>query len=258
LLFDASVPRRDRILITTILLLVTALSWAYLFYLNHQMSSAVDPDKAMATMGMTVNRPWTATDVLFAFIMWAVMMVGMMTPAAAPILVLLAAAEAKRTEQSPSPIVFMFGLGSAAVWTVFSEAAAVAQWILQEASMLSPALAASGEGVAGAILIGAGIYQLTPWKTRCLTHCRSPLGFVMSQWRDGKLGAFKMGLRHGLFCLGCCWALMAVLFVVGVMNLLWVAALTIFVLIEKLGPTGGIISRIAGAALIALGVFKFF
>jgi predicted metal-binding membrane protein len=258
LVFQASVPRRDRILITAILLLVTGLSWTYLIYLDQQMSSVADYEKAMAAMGMSANRAWTVTDAVFAFIMWAVMMVGMMTPAAAPIMMLLAAAESKRGSQKPSPMVLIFGLGSATVWTVFSEAASVAQWILQNASMMSPAMAASSEGVAGAILIGAGVYQFTPWKSRCLTHCRSPLGFLMSNWRDGKLGAFKMGLQYGMHCLGCCWALMGVLFVVGVMNLLWVAALTVFVLIEKIGPGGGMIGRITGAAMIVLGMMKIF
>ena len=115
-------------------------------------------------------------------------------------------------------------------------------------------MAASSPRLGGAILIAAGAYQLTPWKGKCLSHCRSPLGFLMTNWRDGKLGAFQMGIHHGAFCLGCCWALMCVLFVVGVMNLVWVAALTGFVLIEKTGPAGVIIARAAGAAMVLLGI----
>jgi predicted metal-binding membrane protein len=115
-------------------------------------------------------------------------------------------------------------------------------------------MAASSPHLAGAILVAAGAYQLTPWKSKCLTHCRSPLAFLMTNWRDAKLGALQMGLRHGAYCLGCCWALMCLLFVVGVMNLVWVAALTGFVLLEKIGPQGAIVARVVGAALVVLGI----
>ena len=123
------------------------------------------------------------------------------------------------------------------------------------ATMASTMASSSGR-LTGAILIAAGAYQLTPWKSRCLTHCRSPLGFLMTNWRDGTTGSFRMGFRHGAYCLGCCWALMCVLFVVGVMNLIWVAALTVFVLLEKVGPAGAAIGRIAGAIMILAGVAK--
>jgi len=139
------------------------------------------------------------------------------------------------------------------VWIGFSVVAAVAQWVLHEAALLSPMMTASPQ-LGGAILIAAGLYQLTPMKGACLTHCRSPLGFLMGHWRDGLSGAFQMGLHHGLFCLGCCWALMCVLFVVGVMNLIWVAAITAFVLLEKVGPGGVWVARFAGVAMIAIGV----
>ena len=112
----------------------------------------------------------------------------------------------------------------------------------------------TGKYLAAAILIVAGAYQLTPWKGACLTHCRSPLGFLMTNWRDGQLGALRMGIGHGAYCLGCCWALMCVLFVVGVMNLIWVAALTALVLLEKIGPGGAIVARAAGAAMVLAGI----
>jgi predicted metal-binding membrane protein len=115
-------------------------------------------------------------------------------------------------------------------------------------------MSASSPYLAGAILIGAGAYQLTPWKGACLTHCQSPLGFLMTHWRSGLFGAFQMGLRHGAYCLGCCWALMCVLFVVGVMNLVWVAVLTGLVLIEKTGPAGNMVARVAGAVMVAGGI----
>ena len=256
LLSGAAHPRRALILIPTCIVVVTALSWAYLVHLDHQMSSSMEHDKRMLEMGMPMNMPWTADDVFFTFTMWAVMMVGMMTGAATPVLLLFAAADAGRGSRSPSLSILMFGLGYLIVWTGFSALAALAQWALHLATMLSPTMAASSPRLAGVILITAGAYQLTPWKGRCLTHCRSPLGFVMTHWRDGKLGALRMGFGHGAYCLGCCWALMCVLFVVGVMNLIWVAALTGFVLLEKVGPAGAIVARIAGAAMVALGIFS--
>jgi predicted metal-binding membrane protein len=218
------------------------------------MSSSVEYDTMMARMGMTMDNSWTAADVVFTFAMWAVMMVGMMTGAAAPVLLLFAAARAGRGDRGVRLAVLMFGLGYVTVWVGFSACAALAQWALHQTAMLSPSMAASSPFLAGAILIVAGAYQLTPWKGACLTHCRSPLGFLMTNWRDGRLGALQMGVRHGAYCLGCCWALMCVLFVVGVMNLVWVAALTGFVLLEKVGPAGTIVARVSGAALVLVGI----
>ena len=140
------------------------------------------------------------------------------------------------------------------MWSGFSILAGLVQWVLHEAALLSPMMSAASPQLGGAILIAAGAYQLTPVKGACLTHCRSPLGFLIGHWRDGLSGALQMGLHHGVFCLGCCWALMCVLFVVGVMNLFWVAAITAFVLLEKVGPAGVWVARIAGVAMIAIGV----
>ena len=247
--------QRDRVFILTCIGLITALAWVYLVHLGHQMSSAMTYEQAMAAMGMAVNTPWEIGDVLFTFAMWAVMMVGMMAPAAAPILLLFGAAQAKRGERRALPAVAMFALGYVGIWIAFSVGAAIAQWGLHGAAMLSMAMATSSPRLGGTILIAAGAYQLTALKNRCLTHCRSPLGFLLTNWRDGQLGAFRMGSRHGIYCLGCCWALMCVLFAVGIMNLLWVAALTAFVLVEKIGPKSAVAARLAGAALIVLGIF---
>jgi predicted metal-binding membrane protein len=147
-----------------------------------------------------------------------------------------------------------FGAGYLLVWTLFSAGAALTQWGLHSLAMLSPAMTTSSARLGGAILIAAGVYQLTPFKRACLLHCRSPLGFLMGHWRDGTAGAIRMGIAHGTYCLGCCWALMCVLFVVGVMNLLWVAAISAFVLLEKVGPRGILASRVAGVAAAAAGV----
>src|SRR5688572_6541743 len=208
-------------------------------------------------MGMSMmDVPWTMADVFLTFAMWAVMMVGMMAGSAVPVLLLFAASRAKRAEPGARPSVLMFGLGYLAVWTGFSACAALTQWGLHEAALLSPMMSASSPYLAGAILIVAGAYQLAPWKWACLTHCRSPLGFLMTHWRDGHSGAFQMGLRHGAYCLGCCWALMCVLFVVGVMNLVWVALLTGLVLIEKVGRTGVMVARWAGVVTVVVGIVK--
>jgi predicted metal-binding membrane protein len=250
----APLGRRDRVLISTCLVVITALAWLYLLHLDRQMLASMAHDTMMAKMGMTMDMSWTAADVFFTFTMWAVMMVGMMAGSAAPVLLLFAGALAGRGERGGRLAVLLFGLGYLAVWVGFSACAALAQWALHEAAMLSPAMAASSSYLAGAILIGAGAYQLTPWKGACLTHCRSPLGFLMTNWRDGRLGALQMGARHGAYCLGCCWALMGVLFVVGVMNLVWVAALSCFVLFEKVGPAGAVIARVTGAAMVVAGI----
>jgi predicted metal-binding membrane protein len=252
----AALPRRDRIVISTCLILVSILAWLYLVHLDRQMSVSMEHDTMMAEMGMSTQASWTAVDVLFTFVMWSVMMTGMMAGSAIPVLLLFAAAHAARGERGRGLAVPMFGLGYAAVWIGFSACAALAQWALHDTAMLSPAMAATSPFLSGAVLLGVGAYQMTSWKGACLTQCRSPLGFLMTNWRDGRLGAFRMGVRHGVYCLGCCWALMCVLFVVGVMNLVWVAVLTAFVLLEKTGPAGIIVARAGGVAMILAGLLS--
>jgi predicted metal-binding membrane protein len=246
--------RRDRILVTSCIVIITAVAWAYLFHLHREMSSSMKADTMMEQMGMVMSQPWRAREVLLAFVMWAVMMTGMMIPTALPVLLLFAGAHTRRAQGRVPLAVLLFGLGYITVWLGFSACAAMAQWALHEAALLSPAMAASSRPLAGAILIAAGAYQLTPLKGGCLTQCQSPWGFLMSQWRDGAWGALRMGSRHGVFCLGCCWALMGVLFVAGIMNLVWIAVLTAFVLAEKIGPAGARVARAGGALLIVLGV----
>ncbi len=216
------------------------------------MSESMAHDSMMADMGM--HMPWTLTDLWVNFVMWTVMMIGMMAGSAVPVLLLFAGATAARgASRIAWPVLMLFGAGYLAVWTGFSALAVLAQWRLHEATLLSPAMAAASPRLAGAILIAAGAYQVTPAKGACLAHCRTPIGFLMGHWRDGLTGALQMGARHGLYCLGCCWALMCVLFAVGVMNLLWVAALAVFVLIEKTGPAGLMAGRIGGIALLVFG-----
>lgn len=250
----ASVSSRDRIVISICLGAITVLAWAYLFRLDRQMSVSMEHDMAMAAMGMTMKTSWGAADVWLTFVMWIVMMVGMMAASAAPVLLLFAATAGARQERGISVSTLAFGLGYLAVWAGFSMAAALAQWGLHEAALLSSAMRTSSPVLGGGLLVAVGAYQLTPLKSACLAHCRSPLGFLMTSWRNGPAGAFRMGCHHGVYCLGCCWALMAILFVVGVMNLLWVAMLACFVLVEKFGRAGVSVSRVGAVMLVLFGL----
>jgi predicted metal-binding membrane protein len=161
----------------------------------------------------------------------------------------------QRDKGNPYVPTIVFTGGYIIVWTVFSLAATAAQWGLQNAALLSPAMVSTSVYLGGALFIAAGIYQWTPLKQTCLKHCRSPLQFIMHHWRPGTRGALRMGLGHGAFCLGCCWSVMALLFVGGVMNLIWVAVITIFVAAEKMFPQGAWIGRMAGCAMIAAGIY---
>jgi predicted metal-binding membrane protein len=232
---------------------LTILAWAYLIHLSREMSGRSADDAMMAAMGMAMDRPWTATDVVLTFMMWAVMMIGMMAPSATPVLLLVASAGRSRDERHPLLSVLGFGAGYALVWIGFSAEAAFVQWALHDAALLSPSMAAVSPRLAGAILIGAGLYQLTPIKRACLTRCRSPIDFLMSNWSGS---AVRMGAHHGAYCLACCWALTAVLFAVGVMNLAWVAGLAGLVLVEKIAPRAVAISRAAGVAMMVLGAIR--
>ena len=249
-----SLPGRDRMFIPLCILLITVLAWAYLVHLDRQMSADLDYEKAMAAMGMSGSQGWTLVDALLAFAMWTVMMIGMMTPAAAPVILLFASMQSERIGRGTSLEILLFALGYAAIWSGFSAVAAGFQLALHEAAQLSTSMAVTGGYWSGAILIAVGLYQWSSLKSMCLTHCRSPLGFLMTNWRAGKLGAFQMGWRHGVYCLGCCWALMVVLFAVGVMNLVWVALLSGIVLLEKIGPRSATIAKVVGVGLVVFGV----
>ena len=244
----AAISARDRIVIVACILAIAALAWALLVRLDAGMAPMT-----MDGSDMAMDMPGT-TSFLFLFGMWSVMMIGMMAGPATPMILLFAGAHATRQPGRLPAALILFGLGYAIVWIAFSAGAALTQWALHRGAMLSPEMTAATPWLAGAVLVAAGIYQLTPLKRTCLDHCRSPLGFLMTHWRGGALGALQMGMRHGVYCVGCCWALMLVLFAVGVMNLLWVAALMLFVLMEKVGPGAIVVSRIAGAAMVVAGI----
>lgn len=247
-----AVLRRDRAVVMTALITVAALAWAYLLRLSPEMS-AMD----MGAM-MMPHAVWTAANLLFTFAMWAVMMVGMMTPSVAPMILLYArVGRQAKAAGTPFAAAAWFASGYLLAWMSFALAAACAQLLLQQAALLTPELVSVNTAFAGVILIAAGAMQWSPLKDVCLRQCQSPLLFIQEHggFRGEPLGALRLGLQHGGYCIGCCWALMALLFVGGVMNLLWVAGLAILVLLEKALPAGRLIARIAGAAFVIAGIW---
>jgi predicted metal-binding membrane protein len=246
-----AVLRRDRVVVLCGLALIAALSWAYVYSLASGMRNM---DGMGAEMAMPRTQAWGVTEFAMTFAMWAVMMVAMMTPSAAPMVLMFAGVNRRRRKQQASYVpTSVFLVGYLAVWAAFSVLAASAQWGLHAASLLSPTVASTSPVLGGVLLLAAGIYQWTPLKHACLSKCRSPLGFVLHEWREGRWGAFLMGLKHGAYCAGCCWSLMALLFVAGVMNLLWVAAIAGFVLLEKAAPGGQWLGKTAGVVLAGWG-----
>ena len=235
---------------------MTALAWVYLVVMALEMRGmpAMDMASAMASEAMTIQ-PWSGIDWLLMFMMWAVMMVGMMVPTAAPATLIYAGVARKAARQgTPVAPTALFVLGYVAIWTLFSAGATVAQWALDQAALLSPMMVTTSPRLGGALLGVAGVYQLTPYKDACLQNCRSPIHFISAHWRPGNAGAFRLGLLNGAYCLGCCWILMGLLFFGGVMSLMWIAGITFFVLAEKIGPHGAMAGRWAGLGLIALGI----
>jgi predicted metal-binding membrane protein len=252
-----SLPRRDRIAVLVALFGVTALAWLYLIDLAAAMQDMPGmSDSGMGDPGaMLQPHAWTPQHFAMMFLMWAVMMIGMMVPTAAPITLVYAAVARKAARQgTPVAPTAAFVAGYVAMWTGFSLAATVAQWGLDRAALLSPMMVSRSPALGAGLLFAAGVYQLTPFKNGCLEHCRAPAHFISENWRPGAAGAFRMGLVHGAYCLGCCWILMGLLFLGGVMNLLWIAAITLFVLLEKVVPAGPLAGRLAGLAMIAAAV----
>jgi predicted metal-binding membrane protein len=230
---------------------IAALAWTYIGYLAWAMGRMhMTMDMAMPHM-----QAWGVLDLVLLLVMWAVMMVAMMVPSAAPMILIFTTLNRRRREQQqPYVSAAVFVGGYLLVWSGFSALATLAQWGLHSAALLSPMMVGTSPLLGGILLLAAGIFQWTPLKYTCLKQCRSPLGFLMTDWREGTQGALIMGLRHGMYCTGCCWSLMVLLFVAGVMNLLWVATITAFVLIEKVIPKGDLVGRMAGGALIVAGL----
>ena len=241
---------RDRLLIAAGILVVTALCWLWIVPMARDMYGPMTGPSAWM-MAAT----WDLRYALLIWAMWGVMMGGMMLPSASPML-LLYGTTARRGPDPRSALVGVtaMAIGYVLVWLAFSAGATLIQAVASRLLVLTPMMEPATPWAGGVLLLAAGIYQFTPLKAACLRTCRSPLSFIMERWRAGTFGAFRMGVDHGRYCLGCCWALMLLLFAGGVMNLWVIAALTAFVLIEKLAPFGTHSARLAGVALIALGL----
>jgi predicted metal-binding membrane protein len=257
-----AVLRRDRAVVLAALTAITLLAWLYVVILS--MRTGMPPATSMPGMAMNTAMlapalgSWTPTHFAFIFAMWAVMMVGMMTPSVAP-MILIYAQVARRASPSGGGVApaGWFAAGYLLVWIGFSALASVAQWALDRAAMLTPMMASANQVLGGAVLIAVGAFQWTPLKDSCLAQCRAPLSFIQ---RHGGFGlqastSLRLGLLHGGYCVGCCWAIMALLFVGGVMNLLWIAAIMAFVLLEKLSPMGPRPSKAAGLGAILAGAW---
>jgi predicted metal-binding membrane protein len=245
----ASLLRRDRAVVLLALAGVTLIAWLYLFIARAGMDMTMGGMADMPDMAVEFAVPWV-------FAMWWVMMLGMMLPGAAPMILTFDALQRRKRQRAEAYVpTTLFVAGYLLMWGGFSVAATAAQWVLQQTALLSPTFALASPALGGVLFILTGAYQFTPLKHACLSQCRSPFGFLLNRWRDGWSGALHMGARHGLYCLGCCWALMALLFAVGVMNLLWVAVIAAFVFAEKLLPAGVWTARIGGVAMAAIGVW---
>lgn len=252
---DVQAWRRDRMVALASLLALAGLAWLYLWWDAARMSADMPTTPAGGGMvAMPMAPVWELGALALTFVMWSIMMVGMMLPSAAPAILLYGTMVRKNRERGSSlPAVWIFAAGYLAVWTGFSLAATLLQAALQAGGLVTPMMVSASPWLSGGLLVAAGVYQWLPLKEACLEKCRAPLQFFLFRWRPGTGGAFAMGAEHGLFCVGCCWALMLLLFAAGVMNLLWVAALAGFVLVEKLLPGARLTGRLAGIALIAAG-----
>ena len=256
--------RRDRrIVLGSVAFLVVIAAFYTVAGVGMNMS-AIEMTQMARTIGdpmpMATTTPWTLTYASLIVLMWWVMMIAMMTPSAAPMVLLFTALKRMGPENEKASIFSsVFLCGYLLIWAFFSAVAAALQWGLEALSLSEGAMMTiKSRGFAGTILVIAGAYQFTGLKHACLTHCRSPAHFLSQHIRPGAIGAFRTGAHHGTYCLGCCWALMALLFVGGIMNLYWIVGLTIYVLIEKLVPNGLLVSRLTCVVLVGVGSFYLF
>ena len=263
--FEA-ILRRDRVIIGVSLVVLIVLAWLNLVWLADDMAmGGMDMTgyrmiPAGQALMMPASSPWQPIEFAYVFVMWVVMMVGMMTPSVAPMILVYARVGRQAVESRPFASVAWFASGYFLAWIAFSLVATSLQWALEREALLTPMMAVASNIVGGTLLILAGLYQWTPLKDVCLSQCQAPLGFILSHggFPGTKTRALTLGFRHGFYCLGCCWALMLLLFALGVMNLIWIAALAILVLLEKVMPSGRAIARIVGIAFIAAGVWMLF
>lgn len=241
--------QRDKAIIVSALALVSLLAWVITVQQSHGMGMG------LITMSMTMGQPFSPANAALYITLWGVMMVAMMFPGLAPMATLFATVSRQQRQNHPSSAsAWVFVAGYAVLWTLTGTAAYAGDMAIQSLPEFFPALGEKGLAIGGATLIAAGLYQMTPLKDLCLSKCRSPLGFLLNHWRGGHWGAFRMGLHHGAYCLGCCWSLMAVLFVVGTMNLIWMAVLSVVIFLEKVLHHGPTVGKLAGLSLMALGL----
>jgi predicted metal-binding membrane protein len=233
-----------------LLALGSALAWVYLLWMAWGMQHM---DAGLILMPRMTD--WTVVDLALICLMWAVMMVGMMLPTAAPMLLAFRAVSSRVDPVRPSSHLLAFAAGYLLIWAGFSIAAALLQRGLLHWRLVSPMMVSTSTSLSGGLLCLAGVYQFTRWKAACLQLCQAPMAFLVKQWRTGGWGALVMGLRHGAFCLGCCWALMTLLFVLGVMNLWWIAALSLLVMAEKAFPAATWLPRVVGTGLCGWGLW---
>jgi predicted metal-binding membrane protein len=257
-----AILRRDRTVVLAALLFLTALAWIYLLHPGGSMTMP-PADSAMPGMDMgeetiPVPTPWTPENILLTFSMWLVMMVGMMTPSVAPVILIYARlGRQAETHRRPFGATSWFAGGYFLAWTGFSLTATIAQLALRSAALLDTNIASNNALLSGIVFILVGAYQWTKLKQRCLTQCQAPLLFIQRQggFKSDARGAFVLGVRHGVYCVGCCWPLMLLLFIGGVMNLLWIAGIAILTYLEKNFAQGRRLTRLIGVGLIIAGGF---
>jgi predicted metal-binding membrane protein len=263
---ETAVLRRDRIVVILALTLLTALAWSYLLWLSADMAMGGmemgDFRMIPSGMGLMVpaHTPWLAMEFVFVFAMWTVMMVGMMTPSAAPIIVMYArVGRQTETQGTPFAATVWFTAGYFLVWVTFALLATLVQWALERTALLDSWMASTSNILGGLLFVAAGSYQWTRLKDVCLAQCQRPFAFLMRQggFRRDAPGSLMLGLRHGAYCVGCCWALTALLLVGGVMNVLWIALLALLIILEKVTPFGRPIAHLAGIVLVAAGAWLF-
>jgi predicted metal-binding membrane protein len=263
---DTAVLWRDRLIVVLAFTLLTALAWGYLLWLSADMAmGGMDMSDFRMTpsgMGLMVpaRTPWQAMEFAFVFVIWAVMMVGMMTPSATPMILMYARVGRHTAAQgTPFAATVWFAAGYFVVWLAFALLATLVQWALERTVLLDSWMASTSNVLGGFLFVVAGAYQWTRLKDVCLAQCQTPFAFLMRHggFRSDAPGSLVLGLRYGSYCVGCCGALMALLFAGGIMNVLWIAALALLVLLEKVTPSGRRIASLAGMVLIATGAWLF-
>jgi predicted metal-binding membrane protein len=253
--------KRDKAIVLGGLSAVVLLSWAYVLSGAGMGMSALEMTSMSGDGGMAPMAPmaWDLGYAWLMFVMWWIMMVAMMLPSAAPMVLLFAGMNRRQREMgNPYVATAYFASAYLVVWAGFSLVAVALQWGLESLALLSPMLISNSAVFGAALLLVAGLYQLTPFKQTCLKNCRSPLQFMMMRWRTGNDGAFRMGIEHGAYCVGCCWFLMGLLFFGGVMNLYWIIGIAAYVMVEKTIPAGHWVSYGVGVLLILCGLFVLF